>query len=102
MKKPFQQLSPLNPPTLYEDGLEFAPNDTCEFQTGSGIIIEKVKFSEMRKHGFLNIVRKRDGVVMCQVIQPSDEQKIEKILSHTKPYKNVQFVTRGDDHVALD
>ena len=56
----------------------------------------------MRKYGFLNIVRKCDGIVMCQIIQHSDEQTIEKILSHTKPYKKVHFITRGDDHVALD
>ena len=34
------------PPPLLEDGLEFAPNEIYEFQTGSGIIIEKVRFSE--------------------------------------------------------
>jgi len=102
MKEPFQHLSPFNPPDLYEDALQFAPDDTCEFQTGSGIIVEQVRFSEMRKYGFLNIVRKCDGIVMCQIIQHSDEQTIEKILSHTKPYKKVHFITRGDDHVALD
>ena len=84
---------PQNPPPLIEDGLEFDPNDTCEFQTGSGIIIEKVRFSDMRKHGFLNIVRKSDSTIMCQVIQRCDEQKLGEILSHTLSYKRSDFLS---------
>lgn len=87
---------PQTPPILMEDGLEFAPDEPFEFQTGSGIIIEKVRFSGMREHGFLNIVRKIDGMVMCQVIQRCDEHKIEELLNHTQSYKRVDFLSGNE------
>ena len=83
------------PPPLLEDGLEFAPDEKFEFQTGSGIIIEKVRFFDMRKYGFLNIVRKTDNTIMCQVIQRCDGQKLEEILSHTLSYKNSDFLSNS-------
>tara|TARA_Y100000310_G_C20454000_1_gene702150 strand:+ start:474 stop:755 length:282 start_codon:yes stop_codon:yes gene_type:complete len=64
-----------------DDAIELAPDDDYEFQTESGIVIYKVKFSDMPKHGFLNIVRKHDGMVMCQMISRCDAKTLEKILS---------------------
>lgn len=64
-----------------DDTIELAPDDDYEFQTESGISIYKVKFSDMSKYGFLNIVRKHDGMVMCQMIPRCDAKTLEKILS---------------------
>jgi hypothetical protein len=91
---------PQTPPTLLEDGLEFAPDENLEFQTGSGVIIAKVRFSEMREHGFLNIVRKIDGMVMCQIIQRCDEHKIEELLNHTQSYKRADFISGTEKYLA--
>jgi len=64
-----------------DDTIELGPDDGYEFQTESGIVIYKVKFSDMPKYGFLNIVRKHDGMVMCQMIPRCDAKTLEKILS---------------------
>jgi hypothetical protein len=66
---------------LEDDSIELSPDDNYEFQTDSGITIYKVKFSEMSRYGFLNIVKKSNGMVMCQMIQRCNGQKLEKILS---------------------
>jgi len=96
---PFRRDPPNEPPPLMEDGLEFAPGERYEFQTASGIIIEKLRFSDMRKFGFVNIVRKSSYVrpgfdtVMCQVIQRCDERELEEVLRHTAKYHRRSFIS---------
>ncbi len=100
---PFKNLPPPEPPTLMEDGLEFHPDEQFEFQTSSGIVISHLRFSDLPKYGFLNIVRKHDkntpvrhesfSNIMCQVIQRCDEHKLEEILRHTSKYNRGSFIS---------